>query len=152
MPSLKATNFKSDSIQIGTNNPFLNNGDLAGEGDGFGSARGKWEDEEERRFFEDIPDLRDYVPRGVLGIEDQSSVNESEARKEGSGIDEEREREEYERREREIVEEEVRKLDEELARLENSVNTSEDGKEGESLRDGEASGDGVDETLEDEDE
>ncbi len=41
-------------------------------------------------------------------------------------------------------------MDEELARLENSVNTSQEGKEGESLRDGEATGESVDETLEEE--
>lgn len=121
MPTLKATAAKSDSIQIGTNNPFLDNGDLGPEegdemgGGPGGSRRGKWEDEEERRFFEDVPDLKDYVPRGVLGIEEDSPLDS-----EKKGIfdtDEDKERQEKERREREIVEEEVRKLDEELAGL-----------------------------------
>ncbi len=30
---------------------------------------GKWEDEEERRYYEDVQDLKDYVPSSVLGID-----------------------------------------------------------------------------------
>ena len=67
---------------------------------------GKWEDEEERRFFEDIPDLKDYIPRGVLGIEEEEEEDSEETK-------EAREQQEIER-----VEAEVRKLEEELADLE----------------------------------
>lgn len=37
---------------------------------------GKWEDEEERRFYEDITDLRDFVPKSILGIEEADGSNE----------------------------------------------------------------------------
>lgn len=40
------------------------------------TAVGKWEDEEERRFYEDIPDLKDFVPRSILGAENGASTNE----------------------------------------------------------------------------
>ena len=67
-------------------------------------AGGKWEDEEERRFYEEIPDLKDYVPRSVLGLE-------------GDGDEEKEDGKEKERQEKERVEEEVRKLEEELAEM-----------------------------------
>jgi regulator of nonsense transcripts 2 len=67
---------------------------------------GKWEDEEERRFFEDILDLKDYIPKGVLGIEGDEE-SDSEDTKEAR-----------QQKEKERVEAEVRKLDEELADLE----------------------------------
>lgn len=70
------------------------------------TAGGKWEDEEERKFFEDIQDLRDYVPRSVLGLEegeDKTSPN-------GEGGNPE-----------EDLKVDIKKLDEELAGLENKV-------------------------------
>jgi len=63
---------------------------------------GKWEDEEERRFFEDIQDIKDFVPSSVLGVEGHPEGEESK--------EVERERAERER-------EEVRKLEEELEKL-----------------------------------
>ncbi|KAF8322150.1 transcription factor [Clavulina sp. PMI_390] len=33
------------------------------------TAVGKWEDEEERRFYEEIPDLKEFVPKSVLGLD-----------------------------------------------------------------------------------
>ncbi|KAI0700874.1 ARM repeat-containing protein [Cytidiella melzeri] len=103
LPQLRTATQKTDSIQIGTNSRNL----LGGDADADEIVRGgKWEDEEERRFFEDIPDLKDYVPRGVLGIEedeDSASEETKEARQQ---------------MEKERVEAEVRKLEEELAHIE----------------------------------
>lgn len=70
------------------------------------AAGGQWEDEEERRFFEDIQDLRDYVPKSMLGLEegdDKTSPDEEEKRTE------------------EDLKLDIKKLDEELAGLENKV-------------------------------
>lgn len=104
LPKLQTASQKNDSIQIGSNSgsSFGPDGDLDDAARG-----GKWEDEEERRFFEDIIDLKDYVPKGVLGIEEEDRDGQSGETKE-----------EKERKEKEQVEEEVRKLEEELAHLE----------------------------------
>jgi regulator of nonsense transcripts 2 len=70
---------------------------------------GKWEDEEERRFFEDLQDLRDFVPKSVLGLgegEDKASVSAAE-----------QDSQHMANVEKERVEEDLRKLDEELAGL-----------------------------------
>ena len=101
MPTLKTASQKSESIQIG-----MNSGSnlLGSESDEMTGAGGKWEDEEERRFYEEIPDLKDYVPRSVLGLE-------------GDGDEEKDDGKEKERQEKERVEEEVRKLEEELAEM-----------------------------------
>jgi len=103
MPNLPSASQKSESIMIGSN---------AGKGLGedgeltLSTTGGKWEDEEERRFFEDIQDLRDYVPKSVLGLddgEDKASPGEGEKRPE------------------EDLKVDMKKLDEELAGLENKV-------------------------------
>lgn len=65
---------------------------------------GKWEDEEEKRFFEDIQDLKDFVPASVLGVEGTCEAGEDDA-KEITQECLEREKEE------------VRKLEEELEKL-----------------------------------
>lgn len=101
MPTLKTVSQKSESIQIGVNS---GSNLLGGDSDELTGAGGKWEDEEERRFYEEIPDLKDYVPRSVLGIE-------------GDGDEEKADDKEKERQEKERVEEEVRKLEEELAEM-----------------------------------
>ncbi|OBZ67192.1 Regulator of nonsense transcripts UPF2 [Grifola frondosa] len=100
LPALKTASQKSESILIGTNTGSSILGADIDETTG-----GKWEDEEERRFFEDIPDLKDYVPRSVLGL----SGEEVEGEEEDAA--------EKEKLEKEKVEEEVRKLEEELAGL-----------------------------------
>lgn len=92
LPELKTASQKADSIQIGTNS----GSNLGGETDEDAIRGGKWEDEEERRFFEDIPDLKDYVPKSVLGIEEEE-------------VSEEKEKADKER-----AEAEVKKLEEEL--------------------------------------
>ena len=68
------------------------------------ASGGKWEDEEERRFFEDIQDLREVVPKSILGVEDVKDEKEEKG-------------EEEVERARKAEEEEVRKLEEELAGL-----------------------------------
>lgn len=98
MPSLPTESQKSDSIQIGGN---AISGD---EDDALASSGGKWEDEEERRFFEDIQDLKDFVPRSVLGIESED--------KEDKEVTEEREKAEKEK-----ADAEVKKLEKELEDL-----------------------------------
>ncbi|KAJ7096222.1 armadillo-type protein [Mycena epipterygia] len=103
LPSLPTNSQKSDSILIGSNRSNNLAGDDADETMGSG---GKWEDEEERRFFEDVQDLKDFVPRGVLGI-DEMEGKESDSDLEG---EKEKDRIEKER-------EEVRKLEEELENL-----------------------------------
>ena len=68
------------------------------------ASGGKWEDEEEKRFFEDIQDLKDFVPASVLGVEGTYESGEDDA-KELAQENLEREKEE------------VRKLEEELEKL-----------------------------------
>ena len=70
------------------------------------TAGGKWEDEEERRFFEDIQDLRDYVPKSMLGLEEGEDKTSPGEEEKNTGEDHKVD---------------IKKLDEELAGLENSV-------------------------------
>ncbi|CAL1708255.1 unnamed protein product [Somion occarium] len=106
MPTLKAASHKTESIQIGTSTGIS----LDADGELEDTIRGgKWEDEEERRFFEDIPDLKDYVPKGVLGVEEDEPDKQEDAA-------------EKEQRAKAKVDEEVRQLEEELAGLEASQN------------------------------
>ena len=102
MPNLPSASQKSESIMIGSNagKDFGEDGELA-----MSTAGGKWEDEEERRFFEDIQDLRDYVPKSMLGLEDRedkTSPGEEEKKLEDLKVD-------------------MKKLDEELAGFESKV-------------------------------
>ncbi|KAJ7497393.1 ARM repeat-containing protein, partial [Mycena latifolia] len=103
LPSLPTNSQKSDSILIGSNRSNHLAGDDADEIMGSG---GKWEDEEERKFFEDVQDLKDFIPRGVLGID------EMEGKESDSDLEGEKEKERIEKEK-----EEVRKLEEELEHL-----------------------------------
>lgn len=102
MPILPTSSSTGNSIQIGTNTGALLSDDA--EEAAFAALGGKWEDEEERRFFEDIQDLREIVPKSILGIEDTKDVvqecHESDAEAKKNAEDEE-----------------VKKLQEELAGL-----------------------------------
>lgn len=42
-------------------------------------ATSKWEDDEERRFYEDIQDLKDFVPKSLLGLDDKGDPVEPTA-------------------------------------------------------------------------
>lgn len=103
MPSLPTSSSTGNSIQIGSNTGALFSDDA--EDAAFAALGGKWEDEEERRFFEDIQDLREIVPKSILGIEDTKDVvkevdeGDAEAKKDAE-------------------DEEVKRLQEELAGLE----------------------------------
>ena len=103
MPNLPSATHKSESIMIGGNagNGLGEDGELT-----LSTAGGKWEDEEERRFFEDIQDLRDFVPKSMLGLEDGED-------KTSPGEDEKKPEED--------LKVDMKKLDEELAGLENKV-------------------------------
>ncbi|KZP18693.1 ARM repeat-containing protein [Athelia psychrophila] len=104
LPSLPTMSQKTDSILIGANSSNIN-----GEDDEMLiTSGGKWEDEEEKRFYEDIQDLKDFVPKSVLGI-DENETNQVEP--------EQTQVEENERIEKEKAQEEVRKLEEELEGL-----------------------------------
>lgn len=101
MPALPTASQKSDSIQIGSNS----GGILADDSDDMSLVSGgKWEDEEERKFFEDIQDLKDFVPKSVLGIESEERIDKA--------ADEEREKVEKEK-----AEVEAKKLEQELEGL-----------------------------------
>jgi regulator of nonsense transcripts 2 len=79
---------------------------LGDDNDEILTSGGKWEDEEERRFFEDLQDLKDFVPKSVLGLESEAEEDKDKG-----------ENEETEKIEKERVAEEVRKLEEELEGL-----------------------------------
>ncbi|KAF8633394.1 hypothetical protein AX17_004565 [Amanita inopinata Kibby_2008] len=100
LPTLPTASQKSDSIHIG-----INTGQTGDEVEDMIIVGGKWEDEEERKFFEDVQDLKDFVPSSVLGIDDNTEPMDQEKEKER----------EKERIDREM--EEVKKLEEELERL-----------------------------------
>jgi regulator of nonsense transcripts 2 len=126
MPTLPTSSSTGNSIQIGTNTGALFSDDA--EEAAFAALGGKWEDEEERRFFEDIQDLREIVPKSILGIEDTKDVvkefDESDAEAKKNAEDEE-----------------VKRLQEELAGLEAQdgalrVNGKADSQEAEEEEDG----------------
>ena len=62
----------------------------------------KWEDEEERRFFEDIQDLRDFVPKSVLGFTETGQVTQDTT--DSGSIKDDLDRERREREESEAKE------------------------------------------------
>ena len=121
LPELPTASHKLDSIQIGSNA----GGGLGGDDDVF-IAGGKWEDEEERRFFEDIQDLKDFVPKSVLGVEEGEKAG---------GATEGGQDEEKAKREKESMEDEVRKLEEELERLNVVQEVAVNGKGGPTKQD-----------------
>ncbi|KAK0461159.1 ARM repeat-containing protein [Desarmillaria tabescens] len=103
MPPLPTASQKSDSILIGTNSTSSFSND---DGDVINAAGGKWEDEEERRFFEDVQDLKDFVPKSLLGVD------------EGEGKDQESEESKEKQNERHEQDREyIKKLEEELEKL-----------------------------------
>lgn len=68
MPDLPSDETRTDSIGLSANVP--GHGANA-EDEGVQYATSKWEDEEERRFYEDIQDLKDFVPKGFLGLNEK---------------------------------------------------------------------------------
>ncbi|KIK67319.1 hypothetical protein GYMLUDRAFT_156182 [Collybiopsis luxurians FD-317 M1] len=111
LPDLPNHSRKTDTLQIGINN---SNG-LGGEdSDDVYNSGGKWEDDEERKFFEEVQDLKDFVPRSVLGLDDGGKTTDDS---QISRVEQEKE--------------EMRKLDEELQRLrgEDNAQTSSESLE-----------------------
>ncbi len=124
MPTLPAQTHKVDTIIVTSSK----NRDVQEE---FNASGAKWEDEEERRFFEDLQDLQDFVSKGQLGIEEKSGSESSDSDAEN------------ERKER--AEAEVKELEKELKKLELL------GDDQQSLENGSAKN-GVDGETENEDE
>ena len=106
MPTLPSATQKSDSIIV------TGGGQQATQEDIYVTG-GKWEDEEERRFYEDIQDLRDFVPKSVLGLAevDKQATGEKSDINKGKNEEAEKERKKQE-------ENEARELEKELKRLE----------------------------------
>ena len=101
MPVLPTQVQKTETIIVGTGGQQENQEELYVSG-------GKWEDEEERKFFEDIQDLRDFVPKSVLGIDEKEGAEESgEMTKD---LQKEKERKEMEEREAKELEKELNRL------------------------------------------
>jgi len=54
-----------------------------------------WEDEEERKFYEDIVDLSEFVPGGILGVKEKTEDEKEKDKAVEAGVEQERkEREE----------------------------------------------------------
>jgi regulator of nonsense transcripts 2 len=98
LPPLPTDSQKSDSILIGANN--VNHWGEDSD-DILLTSGGKWEDEEERKFFEDIQDLKDFVPKSVLGVESDETEGDAKTL-------------EREKLERENAANDAKKLEEEL--------------------------------------
>ncbi|CAE6470742.1 unnamed protein product [Rhizoctonia solani] len=71
MPHLPSASQKNDSILLLDGSSSLRLGNVEDL-----PANSKWEDEEERRFYEDLPDLKDFVPKTVLGVDAVASKEE----------------------------------------------------------------------------
>lgn len=99
MPTLQTSSSRNDSIGVS-----LDSASAFAEREEWAPG-GKWEDDEERRFFEDLTDLKDYVPRTILGIEIDEEKDQSKA---DDGDEEAQKRQ---------MEEEVKKLEAEVAKL-----------------------------------
>jgi regulator of nonsense transcripts 2 len=70
MPHLPEASHKADSIGLSTGDRLRFD-----DTDGMSVGRGsQWEDEEERKFYEDLIDLKDWVPRSFLNIPEGEAV------------------------------------------------------------------------------
>lgn len=107
LPVLPTAVQKPDSIFLSTNN------ETNGISEEIVTSGGKWEDEEERRFYEEIQDLKDFVPSSVLGV-DSSDTEEAEKNKESNRL-----------LRAEKAKDEVKKLEEELENLGKEPNKTE---------------------------
>ncbi|KAJ3790841.1 transcription factor [Lentinula aff. detonsa] len=100
LPNLPNDTRKADTLQIGVSN---SNGLGSDDSDELYTTGGKWEDDEERKFFEEVQDLKDFVPKSVLGLDDADHVVDDSSEKATDRVEQEKEQ--------------MRKLDEELQRL-----------------------------------
>ena len=108
MPSLPTTAQKNESVLLLS----ASSGGQQDSEETMFPTGGKWEDEEERRFYEDLQDLRDFVPKSVLGLDTNDKKGESE-KEEDAKIDrdaKEKERMEVEQAEIQMLEKEIEGL------------------------------------------
>lgn len=108
MPSLPSASQKNDSILL------LDGGSsLRATGGEDLPANSKWEDEEDRRFYEDLPDLKDFVPKSVLSVEAIASKEEREnsAKERSSDPDAGKAKEEQERQDMARLEAKMQNVD-----------------------------------------
>ncbi|KAF8483178.1 ARM repeat-containing protein [Gautieria morchelliformis] len=108
MPSLPTAAQKNESVLLLS---ASSGGQLDSEDTSFPTG-GKWEDEEERRFYEDLQDLRDFVPKSVLGLDNNDKKGE-QSKEEMATVDQaakERERKEVEQAEIQMLEKEIEGL------------------------------------------
>lgn len=119
MPKLPAYSQKTDTIGVS-----MSDGSREAAEDLYITG-GKWEDEEERKFFEDLQDMKDYVPKSVLGMEEDGEVKDDgtvgKAAKESTAD----EKEEKEQERKRMEEEEARVIEEELKKLQLEEATGE---------------------------
>lgn len=93
MPHLPTNTAKGDSIGLSSGN--ANRG---AEEDTYLGRGSQWEDEEERKFYEDLTDLKDLLPKSVCTTTESANPNMSgEAAGVGDGENEESEETHLER-------------------------------------------------------
>ncbi|KDQ21888.1 hypothetical protein BOTBODRAFT_50425 [Botryobasidium botryosum FD-172 SS1] len=110
LPKLPSSSVQASSILV------LDGSSRAGQEDREDlTGLSKWEDDEERKFYEDIPDLKDFVPRSVLGIEDDGKKDTGE-KSEAESKEKEKARQE----------EEIRRLEQKMESLAVEKNDTED--------------------------
>lgn len=114
LPLLPTASQRPESIQIGSTR-----GSLYNDSEETIVVGGKWEDEEERRYYEDVQDLKDYVPSSVLGIDISIGAPEVHSK----DVDQERIQQEKE---------EARQLEEELHNLQKDHSEEMNGVDDES--------------------
>lgn len=96
-PTLAASKGTSTVLVLDNANPFSRGGieDIP--------LGGMWEDDEQRRFYEDLPDLAELVPAGLLGVETKDQDAEKpDSDAQARYAEEEREREMMEQVQREL--------------------------------------------------
>lgn len=91
-----------------------------------GVVGGKWENEEERRFFEDIQDLRDFVPKSILGLDEPTGESNEEGEGNKDRGDDKNALKEMEEREAQELESELKRLELKDTREEPQVTTNGD--------------------------
>ncbi|KAL5485215.1 NMD2 [Sanghuangporus weigelae] len=113
VPTLPSATQKKDAILLASGGQQVAQEEIFSTG-------GKWEDEEERRFYEEIQDLRDFVPKSVLGLDEADSGNLNEKSEPDKAADDQLE---WERKKQ--AEDEAKELEKELKRLELGNETGE---------------------------
>ncbi len=104
MPTLPTATQRNETILVSQNGPH----DFHEE---MNVSRDKWEDEEERRFYEEIQDLRDYVPKGVLGLDDKEGGVSNEYGASVSEKEKDEERKQQDAAETDALEKELKRLE-----------------------------------------